>query len=116
MLFGGKFTPNEQIGRLDKRALFRQFFNRVAAVAQYALITIDERYVALARTGISIALIQRDVSRLRAQFRNVNGLLAFRAHDNGQLNAFAVNLQFRYIGHDLFSLSSVVASTEAASR
>ena len=94
---------DEQIGRLDKGRVLRQFLDRNAPIAQDALLPIDERDRAGAGSGVAIAVIQRDVLRLIPERGDVNALLPFGAHHHRQFICLAVQLQFCHFAHGMLA-------------
>lgn len=88
-----QLTIDEQIRRLDECGLLRHFLDGNAPVAQDAALAIDESDFALARAGVAVAVIEGDVSGLRAQIGDIHRLFVFRADDDRQIANLAVNLQ-----------------------
>ena len=76
---------NQQIRRLHERGLHRQLLNRDAAIPQNPLLSVNKSHRAAARTGVRVAVIQRDVARHVPQRRNIHRLLPFAPRDCRQL-------------------------------
>ncbi len=65
--FTGQFAEYQQVGGFGKGRLLGQLFDRITAIAQNAVVTVDIANVALAGTGIAVTVVQRDKSGLGAQ-------------------------------------------------
>ena len=63
----GQLAHDDQVGHLDEGGFLRQFLDGNAAVAQDALLAVDERDLAATRAGVAVAVVQRDVAGLVAQ-------------------------------------------------
>ena len=75
---------DQQVGHLDKARLGGQFLDRITAVAQNALLAIQIGDGAGARAGVLVAVVKRHGPGLLAQGRDIDGLLAFAALEDGQ--------------------------------
>ena len=67
-----ELPPDQQISGFHKCGFFRQLFYGDAAVAEDALLSVDERNAADARTGVSITFIEGDISGLAAKVGNID--------------------------------------------
>ena len=73
---GREFAEVEQVGHLEKAALLGQLLDRIAAVAQDALVAVDEGDAALAGRGVHEARIvghQAEVLRAGFDFLQIRG-------------------------------------------
>jgi hypothetical protein len=68
----------------------REVLDRVAAVAQDALVAVDERDRRLARARVAVAVVERDVAGLRAELADVDGRLVLRTDHHGQFDGLPV--------------------------
>ena len=87
-----KLAMNEQPTNLQKAGMFRKFLNGVAAVAQNALFSIDERDGTLAGARVGIAWVEGDEPGFGSQAPNIKGPLMFGAFDDRKRVRFARNL------------------------
>ena len=101
---GGQLAHDDQVGHLDEGGFLRQLLDGDAAVAQDALLAVDEGDLALAGTGVAVAVVQRDVAGLVAQRGDVHRALLFGAFDNRKLAALSVQYQFGSLFHKQLSL------------
>ena len=62
LFVGWQFTENQQVGGFGEDGTFGQFLDGVAAIAQDALLAVDEGDVALAGAGVAIAAVEAPVS------------------------------------------------------
>src|SRR6185369_17263509 len=83
-----QLAVNQEVARLDEVALLGEVFDRVAAVAQDALFAIEVRDRTRGRSGVHEPAVERDVTGVLAQVTNVDGVLVFRADDDGQRSLF----------------------------
>ena len=79
LLLLGQLAAHQQVGDLEEGALRSQLLDRVAPVAQDALLAVDEGDRAPARAGVGVAGIEGDEARLVAQLRDVDGALTLGA-------------------------------------
>ena len=100
LLLGGQLAPDEQLSRLDERAVLGEILDGVAAVAEDALVTVDERDARLARARVAVPVVEGDVPGLRAELADVDGRLVLRAHDHGQFDGRSVGkYELCAVGH-----------------
>ena len=88
-----QFAEDEQVGHFDEVALLGQHLDRVAAVAEDALLAVEERDRAGGRAGVDEALVERDGPGGGPQLRDVDPVFPFGTHDEGQVGRLAVDLQ-----------------------
>src|SRR5262245_28225070 len=86
-----------------------QLLDRDATVLQDAHFPVKIRNGAGARTGIAVSVVQRDISRLRAQFRDIKGLFILSTDDYGEFVNFPLYFNFNFL---LIHDSSVVVSNQ----
>ena len=102
-----QLAEHQQVRGLRKRRVLGQFLDRVAAVAQDALLAVDERDAARARAGVRVPVVERDQPRLRPQLRDVHRALVFRTHDHRKIVALAAVRQCRLVAHACTLNSSI---------
>ena len=85
-LLVGQVTVDEQVGHLHEGRLLGQILDAVPAVAQDALLAVEEGDAAQGRTGVLESAIERDESGLSAELGDVQCHLAFRSPNDGQFN------------------------------
>src|SRR6185503_4924972 len=93
LLGGGQVAVDEEVADLGEGGLLGDLLDPVAAVAQDALLAVDEGDRALAGAGVAVAGVEGDGARLRAQRGDVDPHLALAAHDDRELVLFAVEDQ-----------------------
>ena len=93
-----QMAVDQQEGDLGETRLL-ELFDRVTAVAQDPLVAVDEGDRALAGAGVAVAVVERNRSRLVAQFRDIDPDFTFAAHDHRQLVLLAIQNQFRRAHH-----------------
>ena len=99
-----KFAVNQQVGRFDERGFFGEFLDRNSAITQDSLLAVDKGDPALARAGISVAVVQGNVGRLRPELADINRLFAFGSDHGGQLELHSVNVELcLFFRHEDFS-------------
>ena len=81
----GQLAHDDQVGHLDERGFLGQLLDGDAAVAQDALLAVNESDLALARAGVGVAVVQGDVAGFVAQRGDINRAFLFRSFDNGKL-------------------------------
>jgi hypothetical protein len=92
-LVGGReLFVDQQVRDLEKRALLGELLDRVPAIAQDALLAVDERDRALAGARVRIARIEGDVAGLTAELPDVDRALALRAFHDRELEGATVDL------------------------
>src|SRR6185503_7191074 len=94
LLGGGQVAVDEEVADLGEGGLLGDLLDPVAAVAQDALLAVDEGDRALAGAGVAVAGVEGDGARLRAQRGDVDPHLALAAHGDRELVLFAVEDQF----------------------
>ncbi len=82
---GGRrqLAEDQQVGRLDEARPLGELLDGIAAVAQDALLAVDERDLARAGAGVPVAAVERDQAGFGAQLRDVDGRFGLRADDRG---------------------------------
>ena len=85
-----QLAHDDQVGNLDEGGLLSKLLDRDAAVAQDSLLAVNEGDLAFARAGVSVPVIEGDVSRLVAQRGNINRPLLLGAFDNGKFVGLSV--------------------------
>ena len=80
----GELPVDEQVGRFRKGRALGQLLNRVAPVAEDALVPVNEGDGTDARSRVHVAVIERDAGGLLAESRDVNRFLVLRARDDRQ--------------------------------
>src|SRR5690554_2986994 len=86
----GQLTFAQQIGHLKKTALFRQLLDRITAIQQLALVTIDEGNRRFATRRGEKARVIRELSGLRAQSTNVDDIVSVRTAEDRKFVAHAI--------------------------
>src|SRR6266404_3470459 len=84
---------------LDKGRLLRQFFDRDSSVAQDALLAIDESHLAHAGTGITVPVVQSDVTRFVSECGDIDSPLLLRSFNQGKLASLPIQFQFNVCVH-----------------
>src|SRR5438552_831963 len=87
---------------LHEAGFFRQFLDWNASIPQNPFLAVDERYLALTGTGITVAIIQRDEAGIVAEGGNIKRPFLFRPLDDRKLDSIPVEFQFRVIIHKRF--------------
>ena len=85
-LLVGQIPVDEQVGHLHEGRLLGQILDAVPAVAQDALLAVEEGDAAQGRTGVLESAVERDESGLSAELGDVQCHLAFRSPNDGQFN------------------------------
>jgi len=83
---GGQFAEDQQHGRFNECAFFRQLFDGDAAVAQDALFAVHEGDGRLAGAGIAVAGIESQQPGVLFQGGDVDADFAFAADQHGQFD------------------------------
>jgi hypothetical protein len=83
-------APDQQQGDFDERGFLRQLLDGNAAVTQNPFFTVDERDGAFARTGVAVAVVERDAAGFAAQLRDVNATFLFGSFNDRELNRLSV--------------------------
>ena len=91
---GRKVAVDQQVGRLDEGAFFREFGDVVAAVAKDSRFAIDEGDGAFAGTRIAVSRIKGDATGLIAERRDIHPDFTLGAYDGWQLDRLAINDHF----------------------
>ncbi len=91
---GRQLAPDKEMGDLDERRLLSQLFDRDAAIAQNALLAIDESNRTLARTRVAVAVVEGDITGLGPEAGDVDGSLLFGPFKRRQGERFSVQFQF----------------------
>ena len=89
----GELAVDEKVCRLDEIGLLGEFFDAVAAIAEDALLAVDEGDLGLAGAGVGVAVVEGDVAGLVAQLADVDPAFAFGADDDGEDDIFAVQVE-----------------------
>jgi hypothetical protein len=95
----GQIAVHQEVGDFQEGAVFGQFRDVVAPVAQDSLLAVDVRDRALAGPGVAQPAIHGDHAQVVAQGRNVHRNLALTAHRDGQLDGAPPERQIRELGH-----------------
>jgi hypothetical protein len=90
---------DQQVRDLEEVAALGQLLDRVAAVAQDALLAVDEGDGGAAGAGVGVAWVERDETRLVSQLADVDGAFALAALDDGQLDDPIADAQLCEFGH-----------------
>ena len=67
LLAVGQVAVDQQVGHLREGRMFGQLLDRIATIAKYSLLTVDERDRARAGARVSVTRIKGDSARLRPQ-------------------------------------------------
>src|ERR1051325_5431980 len=67
---GRQLAVDQQVAGLDEVALLGELFDRIAAVAQDALLTVEVRDGARRGAGVHVPAVERDVPGLPTQRAN----------------------------------------------
>ncbi len=93
-LFLRRQSPlEEEVGNFDERAVSGQIFDVVAPVAEDTPLTVDVRDVADTRARVAETVVEGDQPGLGPELADVDGLLAFRALEDGQFDLHIVEFQ-----------------------
>ena len=90
-LLGRQFTVEQQSGDLEEGGVLGQFVDRVAAVTQDALVTVDVGDGGLARRRVDEADVERDVAGLLHEGRDVVTTAALDRGHERELEFLAVD-------------------------
>jgi hypothetical protein len=82
---GGELTVEEQVGDFEEARLGGELLDRIAAVTQDAVGTIDVRDGGLGRRRVDEALVERRVPRLLHERRDVDRVSAFGGAQDWEL-------------------------------
>jgi hypothetical protein len=88
-----QFAVLQQIGDFEEVAVLRQLFDRVAAVQQLTLITIDEGDLRLATGRGKETGVVGEQAGLGAQGTDVDDIVAMHSHHHGKLVTLAIYSQ-----------------------
>ena len=109
-----QFAVNNQISDLDKRRLFSELFDGNAAITQNTLVAVDETNRTRCRRGVHKRRVERHVSGLGAERRDVDTLLVLRPSHDRKLERLLLTVVFeRELGR-LLHASSFQLNTIAA--
>jgi len=97
-LFGREFSVNEQVGDFDEHGFFDQLFDGDAAIAQDSLFSVDERDLAVAGRRIEETRVERHVTGLTTQIRDIDPFFSFGADHHGQPHHFVFDLKRHKLG------------------
>ena len=89
----------QQVGHLHEARVLGELLDRDAAVAQDALLAVDEGDRALARARVRVAGVEGDVAGLRAELGDVDALFALAAFDHVELERLAADAKFCRFRH-----------------
>ena len=89
----GQFAVDQQVGRLDEVGLLGELFDAVAAVAQDALLAVDEGDLGFAGAGVGVAVVESDVAGVVTQLADVDPAFAFGADDDGEDDFLVVQFE-----------------------
>ena len=89
----GQFAVDQQVGRLDEVGLLGELFDAVAAVAQDALLAVDEGDLGLAGAGVGVAVVESDVAGVVTQLADIDPAFAFGADDDGEDDFLVVQFE-----------------------
>jgi hypothetical protein len=89
----------EQVRDFEEVAVLGQLFDRVAAIAQDALVAIDERDCARAGAGVRVAGIECDEPGGAPELADVDGAFAFAAFDDGEGEDLIADTKFSGFRH-----------------
>ncbi len=95
----GQVAVDQQVGGLDEGAFGGQLGDVVAAVAQDALLAVDEGDGALAGAGIAIAGVKCDAARLIAQGGDVDAHFTFGSDDGRETDRLSIKVHFHVSSH-----------------
>jgi hypothetical protein len=85
LLLRGQLTVDQQVRHLDERRVLRELFDRVTAVAQDSLFTVDVRDRRSRGAGVDETRVVRDVTGLGEQFPKLDTGCALHGANNVQL-------------------------------
>ena len=88
-----QLAVDEQVGDLEERGLAGQLLDRVAAVAQDALVAVDVRDLGLARGGVHEAGVHGDQAGVAQQGRDDDAVVAVGGRHDGQVSRGSVDDQ-----------------------
>jgi hypothetical protein len=89
----------QQPHHLDEMALLRELFDRVAGVAQDALLAVQEGDLRQAGAGVAEARVVGDGAGLGAQLANVDGDFTFAADHHRQIDLLVTESEFGGLGN-----------------
>src|SRR5262249_25608982 len=92
LLLVGQMAVHQEVGDLGETRRL-ELLDRIAAVAQDALVAVDEGDGALARPGVAVAVVKSDRAGLRTQRSDVDADLALAADDQREFEIVAVQAQ-----------------------
>ena len=91
----GQAAEDQEPGGLDEGRALGELLDGDAAVAEDALLAVDEGDLARAGAGVAEAGVERDQAGLGAELGDVDGQLAFGPLDDRQLDRPAIKRQSR---------------------
>ncbi len=91
---GRQLAVDQQIAHLEERAVLGQLFDGEAAIAEDALLAIDEGDLALAAAGVAVARVHGDETGFTAELLAIDGAFAFGALNDVELDLLAVVVEF----------------------
>ena len=96
---GRELAVDDEVRGLNKIAVVRQLLDRVTAVAEDAIVAVEEGDLALARAGVAVTLVVGDVAGGGTERARIDRFLAFGADNHGQGVFFIVDFQRCGVGH-----------------
>ena len=88
-----QFAVDDEVGGLDEIAVPGELVDRITAVAQDAVVAIQEGDGALARAGVAVALVVKNIAGVLAEVAGVDGVLALRPRHHGTGDFLIVELE-----------------------
>src|SRR6185437_9237431 len=99
LLRGRQLAVDQQIAGLDEVAALGQRLDGITAIPQHALFAVEKGDRTGRRTGVHVALVERDAARLGAKLRDVDGALALAPRNDRQLEFLRPETKFRDLAH-----------------
>ena len=115
LIAGGEAAEDQEPGDFDEVGCCGKFFNGDAAVAEDAGVAVNVGDGGLAGAGVAVALIERDVSGVGAEFGDIDSAFAFGARDDGVFVGFAIDNNLYSSGHEIRKTFLLVLSPTGGS-
>ena len=110
-----KLAPDEEVGDLEEGGVLGELLDRVAAVAEHALLAVEVGDRARAGSGVAVAGVVGDQSGLGAQAADVERVVALGAGHDRQLDLAVADAQ-RGAGRAGRGLGAHASSSSTAAR
>ena len=93
LLLSRQLAVDDEVSGLDIFGLRRELLDRIAAMAEDAVVAVEVGDAALAGAGVAVALIVENVAGVLPELAGINGFFAFSAEHHGEADFLVVDLE-----------------------